>query len=85
MNGRQRAVEAALARKSGELVTFYVGALSALAYEANPDRLSHAAHGIRELIEKFPQYVDVAVPAHKERPAHKGRLDPRDRKDRLVR
>ncbi len=62
LNGRQRAVEAALARKSAELVTFYVGALSAVAYEANPDRLAQAAHGMRELMEKFPKYVDVAIP-----------------------
>lgn len=67
LNGRQRAVEAALARKSTELVTFYVGALTAVAHEANPDRFAQAAHGLRELMEKFPKYVDVAMPAHGEK------------------
>ncbi len=67
LNGRQRAVEAALARKNTELVRFYVGALSAVAYGANPDRLAQAAHGFRELMEKFPKYVDVAIPAHSEK------------------
>jgi hypothetical protein len=67
LNGRQRAVQVALGRKSSDLVTFYVGAVSALAFDGNPDRLAHAAQGVRELIEKFPQYVDVAMPAHGER------------------
>jgi hypothetical protein len=67
LNGRQRAVEAALGRKSAELAVFYLGALSAIGHEANPDRFAHAAHGLRELMEKFPKYVDVAVPAHTEK------------------
>jgi hypothetical protein len=67
LNGRQRALEAALAKKSAELVAYYLGALSAVANEVNPDRLAHAAHGMRELMEKFPRYVDVAMPAHGEK------------------
>lgn len=67
LNGRQRAVEAALGRKSAELVAYCLGALGVIGHEANPDRLAHAAHGLRELMEKFPKYVDVAVPAHTER------------------
>ena len=44
----------------------YYGALLVLGSVGNPDRLALAAHGLRELVEKLPSYLDVAMPAHTE-------------------
>lgn len=37
----------------------YLGALDVLQHNGNPDRLALVAHGIRELIEKLPRFLDV--------------------------
>lgn len=54
------ALHRALAEREPKLGQIYEGALRALADPANPDCLSLAAHGFRELMEKFAR--SVAVP-----------------------
>jgi hypothetical protein len=44
----------------------YEGALDALANPTNPDHFALAAHGLRELMEKLPEVLDVPMPAHRE-------------------
>jgi hypothetical protein len=40
----------------------YLGALWVLNQGANPDRVPQAAHSVRELMEKLPQYLELPVP-----------------------
>lgn len=60
LSGRQAALVDALGDRD-ELVTFYLGARRVLQDEANPDRHAQAAHSIRELLEKVPEYFDVPL------------------------
>ena len=39
----------------------YIGALIVLRDEKNPIRFVHAAHSIREIMEKLPEYIDTAI------------------------
>jgi hypothetical protein len=55
--GQQKTLYDALVQYNGELAKMYYGSLKVLADKNNPDRLSLAAHGIRELIEKSPLYI----------------------------
>jgi len=50
-----------LAVKNSNLANIYYGALWALQQEENPDRLALAAHDFRELMEKFPLYVNIGI------------------------
>jgi hypothetical protein len=67
LSGKQRVLYDALCERDTQLANetgkkladMYLGALRALADEHNPDRLSLAAHGIRELMEKLARYLDV--------------------------
>lgn len=43
------------------LSVWYHGALHALADTGNPERLSHAAHSLREMLEKLPKWTGVPV------------------------
>ena len=57
---QQREVLAALQSKETEeypLSKWYLGALYALENPHNPDRVSQAAHSLRELVEKLPRVV----------------------------
>jgi hypothetical protein len=45
----------------------YVGAITCLKAEGNPDRLSLAAHGFRELMRKFPNEISVPMLEHRQR------------------
>jgi hypothetical protein len=54
------ALQRALAERDPKLGQIYQGALRTLADSANPDCLAQAAHGFRELMEKFAH--SVAVP-----------------------
>ena len=64
----QRAVLEALQSKETKkypLSNWYLGALYALDNPHNPDRISHAAHSLRELIEKLPRVVgEMDVPGN---------------------
>lgn len=61
LSGRQLALYKALSECDASLGGMYLGALMVLGQEGNPDCLALAAHGFRELIEKFPRYLDVAM------------------------
>jgi hypothetical protein len=66
LSGQQSAMYAALREKDSGLSTMYLGALMVLSDTSNPDCLALAAHGIRELIEKLPQFLAVNIKAQKE-------------------
>jgi hypothetical protein len=51
----------ALRLKDDSLATMYLGALRVLSDESNADRLSLAAHGLRELMEKIPRRHNFPV------------------------
>jgi len=57
----------ALKKKNNSLASMYYGALKVLNDVDNPERFILAAHGIRELMEKILQYLDVDVKVLKER------------------
>jgi hypothetical protein len=59
LRGRQLALYRALAERSEELAGWYLGARMALADPANPERFVHAAHSIRELIDKLNSVLNV--------------------------
>ncbi len=42
-----------------DIANWYIGSFFILADEDNPDRIALSAHGIREMMEKFPRLVDV--------------------------
>ncbi len=59
LSGRARQLWEALSDIDEQLGHMYLGALDVLQHGANPDRLALAAHGIRELIEKLPRFLDL--------------------------
>jgi hypothetical protein len=48
------------------LANMYVGTLIVLNHNENPDHLALAAHGVRELMEKLPLFVNVPIKAQSE-------------------
>lgn len=58
---RQLRLYMKLADKSIRLARMYLGALRVLSQHENPDRLALAAHDLRELMEKFPEYVNISI------------------------
>ncbi len=66
LDGQQRALHDALLAKDNEMAGMYRGALVVLADNGNDDRLALAAHGLREVMEKLPRYLNVPMPAHQE-------------------
>ena len=60
-SGQQLALYKALAKKNILLATIYSGAISVYGQNTNSDRLALAAHGLRELIEKLPRYLDMPM------------------------
>ncbi len=63
LSGPQLALHRALTEKDEMLGNIYAGALTVLGSGGNPDKLGLAAHGVRELMEKLPAYVDVQTKA----------------------
>lgn len=61
LSGRQRALYEALSEKEQSLADMYLGSLMTLQQAGNPDSLALAAHGLRELMEKLPIYLDAPV------------------------
>jgi hypothetical protein len=59
VSGRARQLWEALSDIDEQLGHMYLGALDVLQHHANPDRLALVAHGVRELIEKLPRFLDV--------------------------
>jgi dGTP triphosphohydrolase len=66
LSGHQQTLYKGLVDKDQRLADIYLGSLTVLAHTGNPDRLALAAHGVRELIEKIPRFVDVQVKAQTE-------------------
>lgn len=62
LSGKQRAFYEVLSRLDGRLADMYLGVLWVLAQESNPDRVCQAAHSMRELMEKLPQYLELPIP-----------------------
>jgi hypothetical protein len=63
LSGQQRALYEALSEKDERLAGMYLGSLLVLRQIENPDLLALAAHGLRELMEKLPRYLDLPVAA----------------------
>ncbi|MEJ1343127.1 MAG: hypothetical protein RPU64_11140 [Candidatus Sedimenticola sp. (ex Thyasira tokunagai)] len=59
LSSQQRALYGVLTQKDEELTQIYSGALYVFNQKQNPDYLALAAHGIRELLEKFPKIVGI--------------------------
>jgi hypothetical protein len=66
LSGQQRALYQALSEKDDKLARMYSGALTVLGQSQNGDRLALAAHGLRELMEKFPLVLGIEIKAQKE-------------------
>lgn len=66
LSGQQRALLHSLVQESPELSKMYLGGIHVLNDRSNPDAFSLAAHAIRELMEKIPEYLDIPVKAQKE-------------------
>jgi hypothetical protein len=60
MSGQQHSLYEALREIRQDLASMHLGALMAF-YSKNPDRLAQAAHSLRELMEKLPEYLDVPM------------------------
>ncbi len=61
----QESLYKVLILKNNELGSIYISALYILKDLKNPDRFALAAHNIRELMEKIPEYYDVPFIEHK--------------------
>ena len=72
LSGRQRTLYEALSEKEQSLADMYLGSLMTLQQTGNPDSLALAAHGLRELIEKLPRYLDA--PVNTNSPSLKGKV-----------
>jgi len=66
LSGQQSALYRALLEKDQKLADMYMGTLIVLNHNENPDHLAHAAHGVRELMEKLPSFVNVPIKAQSE-------------------
>ena len=61
LSGQQRALYEVLSEKDERLSGMYLGSLLVFRQVENPDSLALAAHGLRELMEKLPRYLDLPV------------------------
>jgi hypothetical protein len=64
---QQLALYKALLRKHDVLAQMYYGAIKVLTDIDNPERYALAAHDMRELMEKLPNYIDIEIKAHNEK------------------
>lgn len=67
LTGQRRRLYESLTDRDPKLAAMYLGAIMAFGQDENPERLPHAAHSLRELLEKLPRYLDVPVPAEEAR------------------
>jgi len=58
---KQRELVDALNEKDSRLAGIYLGVLWIRNHPSNPDGFAHAAHGMRELMEKLPIYLNFPV------------------------
>ena len=47
---------------NGRLANWYLGAITVLNQESNPDRFAQAAQSIREILEKLPEEMELPIP-----------------------
>lgn len=59
LSPQQRLLSSELLQRDPPMQRIYVGALAALSYADNPERLPQAAHSLRELMEKLPERIDL--------------------------
>jgi len=59
ITNRQESLISALELKEQKLSKMFIGVLISLQSPNNPEYLVHAAHSLRELMEKLPRYIDV--------------------------
>ena len=59
LTGQHLAVYRALAERSEQLAGWYLGARLATNETANPERFVHAAHSLRELMEKLSSVMNL--------------------------
>lgn len=61
LDTRQITLYKALSLKDAEAAAMYLGAVHVLSQTSNPDCLAQAAVSLRELMERVPSFVDVAI------------------------
>ena len=61
LTNQERHLHTSLSEKNLGLAQMYIGAVIALNDDNNPDRFSLAAHGLRELMEKIPEYLNLKI------------------------
>lgn len=57
----QKELESILKEKHEKVAKIYLGAILVLRQFDNPDRVSLCAHGVRELINSLPRFIDVPI------------------------
>ena len=67
LTNEQSSLFGGLHTRSERIARMYLGAVSALKDDLDPERLCKAAHEMRELMEKLPEIVDVEIRALNER------------------
>ncbi len=60
LTGQKLALHAALVKRNIGLSNMYLGAHTVLCQSNNPERYIHAAHSLREMIEKLPLYLEIS-------------------------
>ena len=71
LTNEQSSLFGSLHSRSERIARMYLGAVSALKDDLDPERLSKAAHQMRELMEKISAIVDVEIRALNERMGQK--------------
>lgn len=66
LSGRQLALYKALSELDVAVAGIYRGAMIALSQDRNPEKLVQAAHSLRELMDRIPDYLDVPVKARRQ-------------------
>lgn len=61
--GQQQTLHEALINKDPKLARMYLGSIAVLGQKSNQERLPLAAHGLREMMEKLPKYLEIPVQA----------------------
>lgn len=61
LTGRQFMLEAALRERSEELADMFLGAVVVLGQKANPERWVHAAHSVREVMQRIYDIFEPEV------------------------
>lgn len=60
LTGQKLILHTALVKRNVELSKMYLGAHTVLCQSNNPERYIHAAHSLREIIEKLPLYLEIS-------------------------